>query len=371
MSATAWPGRSLRGCPCPGSGTARRPAPEAVLHRVPRSGPAASRPARRPGAPALAAPSRPAPCPRARHPGWPGRVRSGSPSRGRCDRPPPLRTERGREREASTPAAQITVRAGIRRRRPSILTPSSSMPTTVASMGVTPGCWSERSARWDSYSGNAVRTRSAFSMSSTRPSRGSISRKSSAGCPARAPRSGRRLHPGRAGADDHEREQRPPVGIALDPRRLERAQGCGCARPARSRATSPQARSRATRRGRSTNSRAAGDDQGVVGHPLRRDALAAAAPAPRGPRGRTPPPRRQHADVLVAAEDRTQRRGDLPRGQRSGRDLVGERLEQVEVAPVDQRDLDVRPRRAWTPGGRRSRRRSRRRATGAAVVRSP
>src|SRR5207247_3994813 len=48
----------------------------------------------------------------------------------------------------------------------------------------------------------------------------------------------------------------------------------------------------------------------------------------------------QHADVLVALEDPAQRRGDLARRERAGRDLVHERLEQVEVATIDQRDLD-------------------------------
>jgi hypothetical protein len=51
----------------------------------------------------------------------------------------------------------------------------------------------------------------------------------------------------------------------------------------------------------------------------------------------------QHADVRVALEDRAQRVGDLGRGQRAGRHLVGQRLEEVEVAPVDERDLDIRP----------------------------
>ena len=49
-----------------------------------------------------------------------------------------------------------------------------------------------------------------------------------------------------------------------------------------------------------------------------------------------------HPHVLVALEDRAQRIGDLARRQRAGGDLVGERLEQVEVPPVDQGDLDRR-----------------------------
>ena len=51
----------------------------------------------------------------------------------------------------------------------------------------------------------------------------------------------------------------------------------------------------------------------------------------------------QHADVAVALEDRPQRIGDLAGRQRAGGDLVGERLEEVEVSPVDQRHLH------WVP----------------------
>src|SRR5437763_848605 len=47
----------------------------------------------------------------------------------------------------------------------------------------------------------------------------------------------------------------------------------------------------------------------------------------------------QHAGAAVALEDCTQRIGDLARGKRPGGDLVGERLKQVEVAPVHERDL--------------------------------
>jgi hypothetical protein len=50
----------------------------------------------------------------------------------------------------------------------------------------------------------------------------------------------------------------------------------------------------------------------------------------------------QHADVAVALEDRAERIGDLAGRERPGRDLVGERLEEMEVAAVDERDLDRR-----------------------------
>ena len=50
----------------------------------------------------------------------------------------------------------------------------------------------------------------------------------------------------------------------------------------------------------------------------------------------------QDADVAVALEDRAERIGDLAGRERPGRDLVGERLEEMEVAAVDERDLDRR-----------------------------
>ena len=51
-------------------------------------------------------------------------------------------------------------------------------------------------------------------------------------------------------------------------------------------------------------------------------------------------------------EDRPERIGDLAGGERTGRDLVGERLEEVEVPPIDERDLDRGLRSfstAWSP----------------------
>ena len=51
----------------------------------------------------------------------------------------------------------------------------------------------------------------------------------------------------------------------------------------------------------------------------------------------------QDANVAVTLEDRPQRIGDLAGRERSGRDLVGERLEEVEVPSIDERDLDRRP----------------------------
>ena len=84
--------------------------------------------------------------------------------------------------DAVTPAAQTTVRAGMRCVAPSacsIVTPVSSTSTTVLpSTGVTPSRRSERSAFADSDGGNPVSTRSAASTSRMRPLPGSAERKS-------------------------------------------------------------------------------------------------------------------------------------------------------------------------------------------------
>ena len=89
--------------------------------------------------------------------------------------------------------------------------------------------------------------------------------------------------------------------------------------------------------------RAAGDDQGVVPEPVRR--------RHRTDRAQVQLVRvevevgdlsQQHADVAVALEDRPERIGDLAGRERPGRDLVGERLEEMEVAAVDERHLDRR-----------------------------
>ena len=52
----------------------------------------------------------------------------------------------------------------------------------------------------------------------------------------------------------------------------------------------------------------------------------------------------QHPDIRTPLEQGSQRVGDLPRRQRPGRHLIGQRLEQVEVAAISilKRDLDVR-----------------------------
>ena len=65
-----------------------------------------------------------------------------------------------------------------------------------------------------------------------------------------------------------------------------------------------------------------------------------------------------HPDVLVLANHVAQGRRDLAGRDQSGRHLIEQRLEQVVVAPVDQRDLD---RLAGQPVGSRAGRRSLRR----------
>ena len=89
--------------------------------------------------------------------------------------------------------------------------------------------------------------------------------------------------------------------------------------------------------------RAAGDDQRVV---LQRagDALAddRADVQPAPVEVEAGDLAEHHPDVLVAPEDRAEWVADLSGRERPSGHLVGERLEQVEVAPVHQRELDRR-----------------------------
>ena len=83
--------------------------------------------------------------------------------------------------------------------------------------------------------------------------------------------------------------------------------------------------------------RAGGDDQVVVGE------LAVGRAAPVVRRGRTPVASASSTVVFFCfAQDRAERIGDVARVERGGRDLVEQRLEQMVVAPVDQRDLHRR-----------------------------
>jgi hypothetical protein len=85
---------------------------------------------------------------------------------------------------------------------------------------------------------------------------------------------------------------------------------------------------------------AGGDDQVVVGQ---RDALAAGSlrDDPPGSRIDVDDVGQQALDVPVVLEDVAQRRRDLPLGQDPGGHLVEQRLEQVVLRAVDERDRGV------------------------------
>ena len=57
----------------------------------------------------------------------------------------------------------------------------------------------------------------------------------------------------------------------------------------------------------------------------------------------------QHARVLLLAQDEAERLRDVRRRERAGRHLVEERAEEVVVAAIDQRDVDIGL--AQRPGG--------------------
>ena len=156
------------------------------------------------------------------------------------------------------------------------------------------------------------------------------------------------LDAGRPGADHHERQprRRAARGRGSTLGGLEGRRGCGRGWSARSRATSASARIRgplvvaevassASRPRRSTCHRAPA--------PARADRRPTGGP-PRVARGRSGrPPRAATCTLRLRFEHRAQRIRDLAGRQGAGRDLVGQRLEQVEVAPVDERDLHGGP----------------------------
>ena len=121
--------------------------------------------------------------------GWPGRVRSGSvvtlPARSTSA--PDSSPSWDARLDASTPAAQIALRAGTRSVAPSdaaTVTDSSSMSTTVrSSSSVTPRDSSEHAALRDREGGKVVSTRSKVSINTTRDWRESMERKSSRSVP--------------------------------------------------------------------------------------------------------------------------------------------------------------------------------------------
>ena len=145
------------------------------------------------------------------------------------------------------------------------------------------------------------------------------------------------LDPGRAAADDQERH---PFASALDVRlALGRLEGDQDASPDLGGVLD---RLEAGRQGRPFRVieirvvRARRHDQGVVGDrpPVGHQHLVSL----RIEADRLP---EDHCRVALPTEQRAQRLGDLARRQRAGRDLVEQRLEQVEVAPVDQGDPDL------------------------------
>ena len=147
----------------------------------------------------------------------------------------------------------------------------------------------------------------------------------------------RELDARRAAADDHEHQPGGldrRVGLAL--RRLERDQD-------------PPADLRRIVDGLETGrhrgpvlvpevavARAGGHDQGVVRH---RPAITQHHPPLVGCQAHRLT--EQDPRVLAPTQDRAKRLRDLARRERPGRDLVQQRLEQVVIAPVDQRHRDI------------------------------
>lgn len=58
----------------------------------------------------------------------------------------------------------------------------------------------------------------------------------------------------------------------------------------------------------------------------------------------------QDADIRLTADEAAYRPGDVCRGQACRGDLVEQRLEEMMVAPVDERDVDWRPRQCARGG---------------------
>ena len=151
------------------------------------------------------------------------------------------------------------------------------------------------------------------------------------------------LHAGRPAADDDERQQpalRRRIRFALG--RFERQQHppphlqriVERLEPRRARRPTPDARSRrARRRPRGPDSRTGSGRRRSIEHALARGSIGAHL-------------REQHLDVFLVAEDPADRRRDVARRQRCRRHLVQQRLEQVIVVAIEQRDAHVARRRA-------------------------
>ena len=240
----------------------------------------------------------------------------------------------------------MTVRVGMRSVVSSArwtVTLSSSTPTTDSpSRPVTPRFSSERSALAERLGGKVVRTRSSASTSRMRAVLGSMLRKSPRSVAPDLGDLARHLDPGGPSADhDEGQELGLALGVGLELGRLEGLEDL------------PADRQRALQRlqlGRVLLPfvvaevgvlRAAGDDQRVVLQGVGRGAQSDVAQ-------RDPALREVDVDhlgeddphVAPPAEDAPQRVADLRRRDRARGHLVGERLEEVEVAAIDQRHLD-------------------------------
>ena len=210
--------------------------------------------------------------------------------------------------------------------------------------------------------GKVVSTRSGASTSRMRAVRGSNVRKSPRSVVGRsrrsAPPSRRRSGPRRR----RRRSAAPPGARGRAPARPPRRRS----RIRRRMASAPSSDFSsarvlaATRRGRSRSTASRRRRSACRTRAPRAPAPAATSRSRRGARrGRSRVTSASTTRTLrAAAEDAPQRVADLGRRERAGGHLVGERLEEVEVAPVDQRDLDrQRGRASARPAGRRSRRR--------------
>ena len=283
--------------------------------------------------------------------GWPGSVRSGSTATlpARSSSAPVSSPRRVASRDAETPAAQMTVRAGMRSVPPGVstATDSRSIATTLrSSIGVTPSSSSERAAlpreRWRKAGQDPIRRLDQQHTARARVDGPKVVPQSVAGELGDLPR---HLDPGRPGADDDEGEPLPPpLLVRLQLRRLEGAQQ-PC--PHRERALQRLdlrrhlppfvvAEVRAVR--------SAGDDQRVEGRDRARVAGERIESHLAGAEVEVLDLRHQHADVSAPLEDRAQRIAKTSPAERTGRHLVGERLKEMEIAPVDQRQLDGRAR---------------------------
>ena len=280
--------------------------------------------------------------------GWPGTVRSG-PTMTRPARsvgvPVASATVRAND-EARTPAPHRTVRVGIsssvgaRRAVGTTRTDRSSIAVTRVSVRtVTPSRSSWRRAERERSGGYGGRTRSSASMRMIRASAGidraEVAPQRVAGDLAERPG---QLDAGRSATDQHEGHPlASPLRVGFPFRGLERDEDASPdlgrvlegleAGGDRGPLVVPEVRVVGAGR----------DDERVVGE---RAAVGDEDLAPDSDRCPTASPR---STVVLRwrAQDGAQRLRDVARRQGARRDLVEHRLEQVEVAPIDQRQRDL------------------------------